>query len=194
MDLIPFALEGERMASGTAHADNVAPSLLGGLCLIRSYNPLDIIEIPVRNNFFWVVAHPNVVVETKVAREILPTMIPLESMIRQSGNLAGLITGLISGDEKIIKHSLRDDVIEPVRSRLIPAFNEVKQAAIAAGALAFSISGSGPSVFAVARTQEIALRIGAEIKNTFNKAAFLSCDVYISKINMNGSTLLETEE
>jgi homoserine kinase len=190
MDLIPFAMEGERLASGSAHADNVAPSLLGGICLVRSYQPLDIVEIPFQNRFFWVVAHPHVVVNTQTARECLPTTVSLSALVQQSGNLSGLITGFITGDAALVGRSLHDVIIEPIRSALIPNFDTVKAAALNAGALAFSISGSGPSVFAVATSIEAAKKIAAEMKKSFAANQGTECDIYISHINPDGAQIV----
>jgi homoserine kinase len=191
MDLVPFAMEGERLASGSAHADNVAPALLGGVCLIRSYEPLDIIQIPVKNPLFWIAAHPHVIVHTQTARDILPKQVALSTLVKQSGNLSGMILGLITGDDDLVGRSLHDVIIEPVRAVLIPGFENVKQAALTAGALAFSISGSGPSVFAIATSQSAAEKIAAEIKKSFFVDANLECDIYISPVNSEGATLLE---
>jgi homoserine kinase len=191
MDLIPFAMEGERLASGSAHADNVAPALLGGVCLVRSYEPLDIIKIPVKNPLFWVVAHPHVIVHTQAARDILPENVALSTLVKQSGNLSGMITGLIIGDNDLLGRSLHDVIIEPVRAVLIPCFESVKSAALTAGALAFSISGSGPSVFAIATSQIAAEKIAAQIKKSFSADAHIECDIYISPINSDGAMILD---
>jgi homoserine kinase len=191
MDLIPFAMEGERLASGSAHADNVAPALLGGVCLIRSYEPLDIIKIPVKNPLFWIVAHPHVVIHTQTARDILPKQVALSTLVKQSGNLSGMILGLMMGDDSLIGRSLHDVIIEPVRAVLIPGFENVKKSALAAGALAFSISGSGPAVFAISTSALAAKKIALEIKKSFFVDASLECDIYISPMNSEGATILE---
>lgn len=190
-DLIPFAMAGEQLASGSAHADNVAPALLGGMCLIRSYDPLDVIKIPVKNSLYWIVAHPHIVVLTQAARDLLPKTVPLSALVAQSSNLGGLLTGLITGDKILVAKSLQDVIIEPVRATLIPAFDQVKKAALQAGALAFSISGSGPSVFAVAATRAAAKKIATHIKKSFATEACIDCDIYISRINTEGTKLLD---
>ena len=190
-DLVRFAAEGEMLASGSPHAYNVAPSLLGGACLIRSYKPLDIIQLPIQNNLFWIVAHPHIEVETQNARSILPQMISLSQAVQQWGNVGGLVTGLIQGDSALVGRSLLDGIVEPVRSALIPGFGAVKSAALSAGALGFSISGSGPSVFAVATELAIAKRIGQAMQETFITAAKLKSDIYISPINMEGAKIVE---
>ena len=144
-ELIPFAMEAERVACGSPHADNVAASLLGGFVLIRSYEPLDVVEIPMQAELFCAVLHPKIEIRTEMARKILKEEIPLRQMVVQSGNAAGLIAGLMQGDHSLIARSLQDVVVEPVRSSLIPHFKEIQSAAKAEGALGCSISGSGPA-------------------------------------------------
>ena len=192
MDLLRFAVEGERKASGSPHADNAAPSLLGGLCLIRSYEPLDVVQIPIRNKIFWVVVHPHVVVRTEEARRILPQHIPLRNAVRQWGNVSGLTAGLIRGESNLIGKCIEDIIIEPVRAGLIPGFYEVQRAALDAGALGCSISGSGPSMFAASTSMLKARKIAAKMVLTFRQAAKVECDVYISKVNMKGATVVRT--
>ncbi len=192
MDLIRFAVEGERLASGTAHADNVAPAILGGICLIRSYEPLDIIQLPYKNIFYWVVAHPHLSIATKTARSLLPTSITLPVAIQQSGNLAALITGLNNGDAELIGASLHDGIAEPVRAKLIPSFDKIKYAAMYAGAIGFSISGSGPSVFAITTSETDAKRVAENIVAAFAEYAQVECETYISLINERGTIVLES--
>jgi homoserine kinase len=191
IELVRFAMAGEKLASNAAHADNVAPSLLGGACLIQSYDPLHIIQLPIKNNFFWVVAHPHLIIETKKARDLLPAFIPLATTIKQSGNLAGLIVGLMQGNADFIQKSLIDYIAEPLRSALIPNFYAVKEAALAAGALGFSISGSGPSVFAVTTSLPIAEEVAKNIKHAFLSTENIICDIYISRINEQGTQIME---
>ena len=150
-ELLPFAMEGERIASGSAHADNVGPSLMGGFVVIRSYNPLDIFSIPVPEDLFCTLVHPDIEINTKDARYILRHEVSLKNTIAQMGNVAGLVAGLMKSDYELISRSMVDVIIEPVRSILIPEFKQVKQAAISNGALGCSISGSGPSMFALSR-------------------------------------------
>jgi len=189
-DLLRFAVEGERMASGAPHADNVAPSLLGGACLIRSYSPLDVISLPLRNSVVWVVVHPRIVVRTEEARRVLPAHVPLESAIRQWGNVSGLTVGLSSGDARLIGKCVEDVIVEPLRAHLIPGFFTMKQSALDAGATGCSISGSGPSLFAVAASMAIGRRIAAAMADACSHAARVPCDVYISKVNTRGATIL----
>ncbi|MEO8168667.1 MAG: homoserine kinase, partial [bacterium] len=189
-DLLRFALEGERLASGTAHADNAAPCLLGGGQLVRSYDPLDVVALPVRNMITWVVVHPHIVLRTQDARNVLPKDISLQSAIRQWGNVGGLVAGLSRGNARLVGACTEDVIVEPRRAGLIPGFYEVKQSAIAAGALGCSLSGSGPSMFAVASSPIAARKIAAAMKRTFARAAGVSSDVFISKINMRGARFL----
>ncbi|MBM4165474.1 MAG: homoserine kinase [Ignavibacteria bacterium] len=187
VDLLRFAVEGERMASGAPHADNAAPSLLGGVCLIRSYYPLDVVQIPVKNILHWVVVHPHIVIRTEEARNILSRIVDLKAAVIQCGNFGGLISGLIEGNANLVGKCVEDVLIEPVRKKLIPAFDEVKQSAIESGALGCSISGSGPSLFAIADSPAKAKKIANEMIKTFSKVAKIKSEAYISKINMSGA-------
>lgn len=191
-DLIVFAAEGERLASGSAHADNVAPSLLGGICLIRSYHPLEVLQLPHQNQLYWIVVHPHLVIETKQARALLPTHIPIAEAISQCSHLAALVTGLQSGDSDLIASALVDHIAEPVRAPLIPGYDAVKNAALRAGALGFSISGSGPSVFAIATTIDSAKHVENAIQQAFKQHASVDSDAYCSRINNRGAVLLES--
>ena len=188
-ELLPFAIAGERVASGSVHADNVAPSLLGGFILIRSYDPLDIIPISTPPDLVCTVVHPQIEIRTEEARKILPHQIPLKSAIQQWGNTAGLIAGMLNSDYDLIGRSLQDVVVEPVRASLIPGFYKVKKAALEAGALGCSISGSGPSLFALSSEFAVAEKIGSAMQNVFTKENIES-DVYISKINCEGAKVI----
>lgn len=187
--LVPFALEGEKAACGSAHADNAAPALLGGFVLIRSYTPLDVIRIPVPDNLFCTIIHPQIEIRTEDARKILKKEILFKDAIVQWGNIAGLIAGLLKQDYELIRRSLQDVIIEPVRSILIPQFREVKKAALDAGALGCSISGSGPSLFALSTSETIAAEIGSAMKNCFVSIE-IDSEIYISKINQKGPRII----
>lgn len=190
MELLPFAMEGERIACGAAHADNVAPALLGGFVLVRSYSPLDVISIPFPQDLVATVIHPQIEIRTEDARSILKKSILLKDAIQQWGNIGGLIAGLIQGDHSLIKRSLEDVIIEPVRSLLIPSFDKVKKAALDNGAFGCSISGSGPSIFALSNSLVVAGQIASAMRNEL-KAIDIECDVYISPINKVGPRVMQ---
>lgn len=190
IELLPFAMEGERLASGTAHADNVAPALFGGFVLIRSYHPLDVIRIPTPTDLYASIVHPHIEVETRDARSILRKEIKLKDAITQWGNVAGLVTGLITNDYGLIGRSMEDVIVEPLRAILIPGFYEVKNAALEAGALGGGISGSGPSVFALSRGEEIATKAGNEMVKAFASIGIES-DLFVSRINANGPLIID---
>jgi len=185
VELLPFTTEAERVACGSAHADNVAPSLLGGFVLIRSYDPLDVVRLPVPAGLSCAVVHPHTELRTEDARRVLKKEIRLSDAIRQWGNLAALVAALYNGDLALLGRSLQDVVAEPARSLLIPGFAQVKAAALAAGALGCSISGSGPSVFALCASTAEAARAGAAMAAAF-KAAGLASDLYLSAVNPRG--------
>jgi homoserine kinase len=188
-ELLPFAMEGERIASGSAHADNVGPSLLGGFVVIRSYNPLDIFTIPVPDDLYCTLVHPDIEINTKDARFILRNEVSLKNTIAQMGNVAGLVAGLMKSDYGLISRSMVDVIIEPVRSILIPEFKEVKKAAIGNGALGCSISGSGPSMFALSRGIDDATSAGEAMQRQF-AAAGIESALHVSSINKNGAVIL----
>ncbi|MDR6808339.1 homoserine kinase [Dyadobacter sp. BE34] len=189
-ELLPFAMEGERIASGSAHADNVGPSLLGGFVVIRSYNPLDIFTIPVPDDLYCTLVHPDIEINTKDARFILRNEVSLKNTIAQMGNVAGLVAGLMKADYDLISRSMVDVIIEPVRSILIPEFKDVKQAAISNGALGCSISGAGPSMFALSRGIENAQNAGKAMQERFASAGIESA-VHVSGINQGGAVILQ---
>ncbi len=188
-ELVPFAMEAERIACGAAHADNVAPAILGGFVLVRSYEPLDIIEIPSPDNLFCAVVNPHIELRTEDARKVLRREVQLHDAIAQWGNLAALIAGLMKPDFNLIGRSLHDVVAEPMRALLIPGFNDIKNAALNAGALGCSISGSGPSVFALCEHSTIAQNVALAMQQAF-AAIDLNSDAYISKVNKSGAAIV----
>lgn len=188
-EMLPFAMEGERLACGAAHADNVAPALFGGFVLIRSYDPLDVIEIDTPDNLYCTVVHPDVEVKTEDARRVLKQQLTLKNAIQQWGNTAGLIAGLLKKDYSLIGRSLEDVVVEPARAILIPHFHEVKSAALKSGALGSSISGAGPSVFALCEGKEIAEKAGKAMQQAFRDADIES-QIYVSKVNGEGPKII----
>jgi homoserine kinase len=189
-ELLPFALEGEKTACGVAHADNAAPALLGGFVIIRSYHPLDVIKISFPGNLYCTIIHPGIEIRTEDARKILKKEILFKDAITQWGNIAGLIAGLMKPDYDLIRRSMQDVIIEPVRSILIPGFQEIKDAAIKAGALGCSISGSGPSIFALSTSKNIADTVGTAMHNVFNLLE-VNSEIYVSQVNLNGPKIIE---
>ncbi|MEO1258260.1 MAG: homoserine kinase [Bacteroidota bacterium] len=185
-DLLPFALQGEALASGGIHADNVAPCLLGGMILTRQNVPLDVVRVPVPRGLYAAVINPAVEVLTKDARNILSDTVPLKKMIQQNANLGAFIIGMFNTDIELIGRSLQDVVIEPQRAQLIPHFYEVKEAALSAGALGCSISGAGPSIFTLNANSLIAEKVGEAMQKVFNGHKIES-QLYISKINTEGA-------
>lgn len=188
-DLVKYAMKGEEAASGSAHADNVAPALLGGFVLIRSYEPLDLIRISSPANLHCSVVHPDISISTEDSRKILRTSVPLKTAVTQCGNVAGLLTGLLTEDFRLIRDSMHDVIAEPARSFLIPEFDSVKQAALDAGALGCSISGSGPSIFALGENRENAEVAGSAMQKAFSRAG-IGCMLFVSKINPEGMKVL----
>ncbi|MEM9001403.1 MAG: homoserine kinase [Bacteroidota bacterium] len=184
-ELVYFAMQGEKLASNVPHADNVAPAIYGGFTLIRSYDPLDIVPIHTPKALFATVIHPQIEIKTSESRKILKANIPLEKGIRQWGNLGGLISGLYTEDFELISRSLEDHIVEPIRSILIPGFNDIKNEAIKAGALGCGISGSGPSIFALSKGKENANRVANAMKDIY-KTIGVDFDLHVSKVNLNG--------
>ena len=189
-ELVPFAMEGEKLASGTAHADNVAPALLGGFTLIRSYTPLDIIKIDAPSALYATVIHPQIEVKTSDSRSVLKQNVSLKQAVTQLGNLGGLISGLHTGNYELIGRSLHDELVEPNRSILIPEFENVKKAAIESGALGGGISGSGPSIFALSKGEETANKVGHAMAKIYNRLQ-INFDIHVSKVNSNGIKILK---
>jgi len=188
-ELVQFALEAERVACGSAHADNIAPSLIGGFVLIRSYNPLDIISIPFPDHLCCVLVHPNIELKTKDARQLLKPTLPLRDAVQQWGNTAGLVAGLMKSDEELIARSMNDLVAEPARSLLIPGYDAVKIAAKGEGAIGCGISGSGPTMFALCNNFSVAENAGKAMTEAFGKAG-LKSEMYVSKLNNEGARVL----
>jgi homoserine kinase len=184
-ELLPFVMQAEKVACGAAHADNVAPALLGGFILVRSYHPLEVVSLNVPADLHCAVLHPHLELLTEDARKVLKKNIRLDDAIVQWSNLAGLITGLMKDDYDLISRSLNDIIFEPVRSLLIPGFDAVKGAALQSGALGCSISGSGPSIFALCRGEESAKIVGQAMKKALNPWK-IGSDLYVSSINSDG--------
>lgn len=184
-ELLPFAMKGEELACGHGHADNVAPSLFGGITLIKSYEPLDVVSIPVPKNLYCSVVFPHVDVPTRAARQMIRSKIELKDAVIQWGNIAGLVSGLFMGDYALIGRSMQDVLIEPVRAILIPEFYEMRQKAMEAGALGFGISGSGPSVFAFADNNQTASEITQQVVQHLQSKG-IDSNGYVSAVNQQG--------
>ena len=184
-DLIAFAMKGEAVASGNEHADNLAPGLFGSMTLIRSYAPLDIIEIPTPKNLFISIIHPQVEIKTSESRAVLSDTVLLKKAIQQWGNLGGLIAGMYKQDFELIGRSLEDVIVEPARAKLIPHFEETKESAMKAGALGFGISGSGPSMFALCEGLKKAKRVEKAFSVSYKETG-IAYHTYVSKINKKG--------
>lgn len=188
-DIVRFAMSGEKLASGVKHADNIAPLIYGGITLIRSILPLDVVSLSFPDLFVTVV-HPQIEVKTSDARQILRKQVLLKDAIRQWGNIAGLVAGFLQKDYALIGRSLEDVIIEPVRSILIPGFGEVKEKCREAGALGGGISGSGPSVFMLSVEERTARRVG-EIMEQIYSCLGIDFKIYVTKINEKGIKINE---
>ena len=189
VELVPFAMEGEKLASGSAHADNVAPALLGGFTLVRSYTPLDVIKINSPRELYATVIHPQIEIKTSDSRSVLKQQVTLKLAVKQMGNLGGLISGLYTENYDLISNSLHDEIVEPNRSILIPGFDDVKKACLKAGALGSGISGSGPSVFALSKGEETAKKVAESMSKVYEKIG-IDYDIHVSKINQEGIKII----
>ena len=183
-DLVRFAMSGEKLASGVKHADNISPCIYGGVTLVRSIFPLDIISLNAPPMFVAVV-HPQIEVKTSDAREILRKEVLLKDAIKQWGNIAGLVAGFMKSDYGLISRSLEDVIIEPVRSMLIPGFDEVKRKSVDAGALGGGISGSGPSIFMLCEKETTAKKVEGIMKDIYDSTG-LKYYTYVTTINNEG--------
>ena len=183
-EVVQFAMNGEKLASGVKHADNIAPCIFGGVSLIRSIHPLDIIPLS-SPDLFVTIVHPQIEVRTSDARQILRQQVLLKDAIKQWGNIAGLVTGFLKNDVDLIGRSLEDVIIEPVRSILIPGFDEVKTKCKEAGALGGGISGSGPSMFMLSKDKKTAEAVEAVMKEIYERIG-VDYNTYVTTINKNG--------
>lgn len=187
--LLPFAIEAERVACGSGHADNVAPSLLGGFVLVRGYDPLDVVSIPTPEGLYCTLVHPQLELKTEDSRKVLKVSVPLREAVKQWGNIAGLVAGLMKSDYDLISRSMNDYIVEPIRSVLIPGFEKIKQSVIGSGALGSGISGSGPTIFALSKDAASAEKVGDIIQQQFSRFE-VDSEVYISKINQHGAMIV----
>jgi homoserine kinase len=190
--LVSCALEGERLGAGSAHADNIAPSLYGGFVLVRRLNPPDIIRLPVPAGLVAVVVHPDLEIETAKARALLGTTVPLADAVRQWANLGAFVDGLHRGDFNQISRSLEDTIAEPRRAPLVPGLAMIKRAAADAGALGCSLSGSGPSLFALCVGRDVAERVAVAMSGAVRTHIGRDPGVYVSPIAPRGAHVLTT--
>jgi homoserine kinase len=184
LELVEFAMSGEQLASGARHADNVAPCVFGGFTIVRSSDPLDVVRLDFPPLFVTIV-HPQIEIKTADARKMLKQQVLLRDAIRQWGNVAALVAGLLKGDYELIGRSLEDRIIEPVRSILIPKFGEIKAASLDAGALGGGISGSGPSIFILSETEEIARQVETQMRQIYENTG-IAFHTYVTEINKDG--------
>ena len=189
-ELIPFAMQGDLLASGNAHADNVAPALLGGFSLIKSYQPLEVLTLPNPPDLRMVILHPLIEVKTKDSRSIIKQSISLQKAINQWGNLGAFVSALYINDYDLLGRSLKDEIVEPVRSILIPFFDDLKKIARESGALGFGISGSGPSVFALCKGAVSAESVRQSIQEFYQEKE-IDFDLHLSKVGDEGVKIIQ---
>lgn len=188
--LLACAMAGEQAGCGAVHPDNVAPALLGGFVLARQITPPDVVRLPVPDGLACALLHPHLSVNTGMARALLGETVPLADAVRQWGNLGGLVAALFTGDRALLARSLEDVIVEPRRAPLVPGFYQVKAAALAAGALGCSLSGSGPSVFALAATLDGAREAGAAMQQAFARQSDAGADLYVSLVGRAGARIV----
>lgn len=189
--LLHAGLVAESSVSGW-HADNVGPALFGGFILIRAYDPLDIMELPSPYDIVFALCTPAIELPTRAARSAVPDMIPIKQHVANNGNLAAMVAALFGGSVPLLGRAMQDAIIEPARAHLIPGFNEVKQAAIEAGALACSISGAGPTLFALSNDPAQATLIAQAMQRAFRDHANLDSTTHVARIDAEGARVVAT--
>ena len=190
-EMLRCAMAAEEVACGSAHADNATPSLLGGLVLIRSSDPLDVVELPVPEGLSCAIVRPHIEVETRASRSLLGESVPLRAAVTQWGNLAALVAGLFRSDLELIGRSLVDVIAEPKRAVLVPGFDAVRRAALDRGALGCSLSGSGPSIFALCASRSVAESAVAAMQAAFVASHGLASDRFVSTVGAEGARLID---
>ena len=190
LELTKFAMFGEEVACGSAIADNVAAAIYGGFVLVRSYEPLEVIKLPVPEDLRVVAIHPQIAIKTKDARDVLPKEIALKDAVTQWANVGGLVSGLFTNNYKLISNSLVDVIVEPFRKGLIPFFDYVKTSAVEAGALGAGISGSGPTIFALCKGDDSAKKVYKSIEATYKEIG-IDFEMFISKVNSQGMKIIK---
>lgn len=188
-ELLSCVVESEKSISGTAHADNAAPSLLGGFVIVRKVKPVDVLSVPVPENLYYAIVHPQIEVNTNQARQALPIIIPLKTAIQHWSNTAALVHAMHSGDLKLLGRSMEDLIAEPVRKQWIPYYMEAKKEALNNGAFASNISGSGPSIFAFCDSEKKAQNTAAKMKMVFDKQT-IACTPFYGKIRREGAVII----
>lgn len=188
-ELVDFAMEGEKLISGTPHADNVAPAIIGGVVFIRGYNPTDLIKLPVPDNFYCTVVHPHITVSTKEAREILPKAVERKDAIIQWGNVGGFVAGLLMNDLDLLGRSVKDVIAEPYRKGFIPGYDDLKEKLLSNGMIGVNIAGSGPSVFALSKSEEEA-ELARNIMEEHFSSLNIEREVYVNKVGKQGARVL----
>ena len=187
-------VEGEKISSGdNIHLDNTAACLYGGFVLVRSKNPIDIISIPVPENLHCVILHPKIEINTLQSRKLLPEKVSLSDATKQWGNTAAVISAFYESNFDLLRKSISDPIIEPERSKNIPYFNEVKDVSLNTGAVGFGVSGSGPSIFALAESKEMANHISGEISRYYQSTQ-VPFEIYVSKINKSGPRIIQSHK
>lgn len=180
---------GEALIGGTSHADNVGPAVLGGVVLIRGTNRWTSCAC-LSPRAFYAVVHPDIVVSTKQAREVLPREVPLHDAVTQWGNVGGLVAGFALGDVALIGRSMHDVVAEPYRKGFIPGYDVLKEGVLAEGALAMNIAGSGPSIFALAADEAVAQRVAQRMRAHFARPG-IGCKIYAGRVSNCGARIVE---
>jgi homoserine kinase len=188
-ELIKFAAVGEQVASHQVHYDNVAPSMLGGFTVVRSSKPLEILQLDVPENLYLVMARPSVIIKTAEAKQLLGSTIAINKAVSQFGNIAGLIIGMQNEDISLIGRSAEDVLATPLRSKLIPKFNEAKVAALGAGASGFNISGSGPAMFAICDGSEVAKKVVSALQDIYQDDA--NANFYLTQADTLGTRIID---
>lgn len=188
-ELIHFALKGEFIASKSMHADNIAPALLGGIILIRSYDPIDIIELKSPRDLWCSVVHPDIEIKTAESRKNIPQLIPLKDTLAQAGNLASLVNGILTSDYNIIGRSLSDKIAEPVRNMGITGYVELKARMQKENILGINISGSGPAIFCLCNSESAAEDASQKMKD-FYTGLNIRADSYYSQISTTGAKII----
>ncbi|RPD92997.1 homoserine kinase [Aureibaculum marinum] len=190
LELTEFARLGEKAACGSPIADNVAAAIYGGFILVKSYDPLEIVKLPVPEELWVTVIHPQIEIKTEDARNVLQPTVTVANAVKQSANLAGLISGLYTDNYKLISRSLEDVIAEPYRKKLIPHFDDIKNDGLKAGALGVGISGSGPTLFALSKGEKIAKNVAESMRTIYSKTT-IDFNIYVSKVNLNGCEIIE---